>query len=68
MGAMGTDVAIETADVALLGEDLRHLPQALQHARHARRVLVQNLFLSAAIFCCSFNSQPRESSGSPPSS
>lgn len=33
MGAMGTDVAIETADVALMGEDLRHLPQALDHAR-----------------------------------
>ncbi|RIT15755.1 cadmium-translocating P-type ATPase, partial [Mycobacteroides abscessus] len=29
MGAMGTDVAIETADVALMGEDLRHLTQAL---------------------------------------
>ena len=29
MGAMGTDVAIETADVALMGEDLRHLPQVL---------------------------------------
>jgi cation-transporting ATPase G len=27
MGAMGTDVAIETADVALMGEDLRHLPK-----------------------------------------
>lgn len=26
MGAMGTDVAIETADVPLTGEDLRHLP------------------------------------------
>ena len=36
MGAMGTDVAIETADVALMGEDLRHLPQALAHARRAR--------------------------------
>lgn len=36
MGAMGTDVAIETADVALMGEDLRHLPQALQHARRSR--------------------------------
>jgi hypothetical protein len=29
MGAMGTDVAIETADVALMGQELRHLPQAL---------------------------------------
>jgi cation-transporting ATPase G len=49
MGAMGTDVAIETADVALMGEDLRHLPQVLSHARHARRVMVQNVGLSMAI-------------------
>ncbi|MEV5572043.1 cation-translocating P-type ATPase [Spirillospora sp. NPDC052269] len=49
MGAMGADVAIETADVALMGEDLRHLPQALQHARRARRVMLQNVGLSLAI-------------------
>ena len=49
MGAMGTDVAIETADVALMGEDLRHLPQALEHARRARRIMLQNLVLSAGI-------------------
>ncbi|WHT23384.1 cation-translocating P-type ATPase [Crossiella sp. CA-258035] len=49
MGAMGTDVAIETADVALMGEDLRHLPQLLAHARHARRVMLQNVGLSLAI-------------------
>ena len=49
MGAMGSDVAIETADVALMGEDLRHLPQALEHARRARRIMLQNLVLSAAI-------------------
>ena len=49
MGAMGTDVAIETADVALMGEDLRHLPQVLAHARHARRVMLQNVGLSMAI-------------------
>jgi cation-transporting ATPase G len=36
MGAMGTDVAIETADVALMGDDLRHLPQVLYHAAQAR--------------------------------
>ena len=49
MGAMGTDVAIETADVALMGEDLRHLPQALGHARRARRIMLQNLGLSLAL-------------------
>ncbi|MCP9276541.1 heavy metal translocating P-type ATPase [Mycolicibacterium arenosum] len=49
MGAMGTDVAIETADVALMGEDLRHLPQVLTHARRARRIMVQNIGLSLAI-------------------
>ncbi len=49
MGAMGTDVAIETADVALMGEDLRHLPQAFAHARRARRIMLQNVGLSLAI-------------------
>lgn len=49
MGAMGTDVAIETADVALMGEDLRHLPQILAHSRHARRIMVQNIAFSLAI-------------------
>ncbi|MFC4950101.1 heavy metal translocating P-type ATPase [Pseudonocardia sp. GCM10023141] len=49
MGAMGTDVAIETADVALMGTDLRHLPQALAHARRARHIMLQNIGLSAAI-------------------
>ncbi|GAA4757836.1 heavy metal translocating P-type ATPase [Actinomycetospora chibensis] len=49
MGAMGTDVAIETADVALMGEDLRHLPQTLAHARRARWIMLQNVGLSLLI-------------------
>ena len=49
MGAMGTDVAIETADVALMGEDLRHLPRVLDHAHRARRIMLQNIGLSLAI-------------------
>jgi cation-transporting P-type ATPase G len=49
MGAMGTDVAIEAADVALMGDDLRHLPDALVHARRAGRVMRQNLLLSGGI-------------------
>ncbi|SFO44291.1 cation-transporting ATPase G [Pseudonocardia ammonioxydans] len=49
MGAMGTDVAIETADVALMGEDLRHLPQVLAHARRSRTIMWQSVALSLAI-------------------
>lgn len=49
MGAMGTDVAIETADVALMGQDLHHLPQALDHARRSRQIMLQNVGLSLAI-------------------
>ncbi|MCW2133433.1 MULTISPECIES: heavy metal translocating P-type ATPase [Crystallibacter] len=46
MGAMGTDVAIETADIALMGEDLNHLPQVLDHARRTRGIMLQNVCLS----------------------
>ncbi|QNI07752.1 cadmium-translocating P-type ATPase [Mycobacterium kubicae] len=49
MGAMGTDVAIEAADVALMGEDLRHLTQTLNHARRARRIMLQNVGLSLGL-------------------
>ncbi len=49
MGAMGTDVAIETADVALMGEDLRHLPQLLAHARRSRSIMLQNIGFSLVI-------------------
>lgn len=49
MGAMGSDVAIEAADVALMGEELVHLPEVLFHSRRAGRIMKQNLALSAAI-------------------
>ena len=49
MGAMGSDVALETADVALMGTDLSALPQALAHARRARRIMLQNVGLSLTL-------------------
>lgn len=49
MGAVGTDAAIEAADVALMADDLRQLPAALEYGRKARRVSRQNIVLSLAV-------------------
>jgi Cd2+/Zn2+-exporting ATPase len=48
MGA-GSDVALETADVALVGNDLARLPFAIALARQAMTVLKQNIAFSAAV-------------------
>src|SRR5690606_30755241 len=49
MGAAGTDVAIETADVALMADDLEKLVYALRLAQRNQRVVRQNLALSVAV-------------------
>jgi Cd2+/Zn2+-exporting ATPase len=49
MGAAGTDVAMETADIVLMGDRLENIPLLLRHARRARRVLLQNLIFASAI-------------------
>jgi Cd2+/Zn2+-exporting ATPase len=49
MGGAGTDVAMETADVVLMSDDLKKLPHALGLARKARRVVWQNLGFSMAV-------------------
>lgn len=49
MGAAGSDVALETADVALMADDLRHLPFAVGLSRQTRRIIRQNLYVSLAI-------------------
>ncbi|WP_374403813.1 heavy metal translocating P-type ATPase [Niveibacterium sp.] len=49
MGAMGTDTAIETADVALMDDDLRKIPAFVRLSRATRSVLVQNISLSLGI-------------------
>lgn len=49
MGAAGTDVALETADVALMGDDLRRLAFALALAQRTQQVVRQNLVLSIIV-------------------
>ena len=49
MGAAGTDVALETADVALMADNLEKLAYALRLAKRNRSVVNQNLALSTVV-------------------
>ncbi|MFQ5631121.1 MAG: heavy metal translocating P-type ATPase, partial [bacterium] len=49
MGASGADVALETADVALMADDLSKLPFAVALSREARRTIKQNLVISLGV-------------------
>ena len=49
MGAAGSDVAMETADVALMADDLTNLPFAVGLSRRARSVILQNVIVSLGI-------------------
>ena len=49
MGAAGSDVALETADVALMADDLSHLPFAVGLSRHTRSIILQNVIVSLGI-------------------
>jgi Cd2+/Zn2+-exporting ATPase len=49
MGAAGTDVAMETADIVLMGDDLSNLPYLIDLSRQTRRTLFQNLAFSLAV-------------------
>ena len=49
MGAAGSDVALETADIALMADKLEILPFAIALSRKARRIIRQNLWISLGV-------------------
>lgn len=49
MGAGGTDVALETADVVLMADELEQIPYLLELSRRTRRTLVFNLALAMGL-------------------
>ena len=49
MGGAGTDVALETADVVLMSDDLSKLPFMLRLSRRASAIVRQNLYFSVAV-------------------
>jgi Zn2+/Cd2+-exporting ATPase len=49
MGGIGSDAAMESADVVLMSDDLSALPFALRLARHARSVVIQNVAVASGV-------------------
>ena len=49
MGAMGSDMAIESADIALMNNNLRNIPFVITLARKTKRIVYQNLVMSIVI-------------------
>jgi Cd2+/Zn2+-exporting ATPase len=49
MGAAGSDAAIETADIALMSDDLSKLPWLIEHSRRTLSIIRQNIWFSLAI-------------------
>ncbi len=49
MGAAGTDAAVETADIALMSDDLARLPWLVRHARRSVRIIRQNIIFALGL-------------------
>ena len=49
LGGAGTDVALETADIVLLADDLRRLPYSIALARRTQQIIRQNLILAFSV-------------------
>ena len=49
MGTIGADAAIQTADVALMSDDLWHLPWLIEHARKTRRTILLNIAVAVGL-------------------
>lgn len=51
MGAAGSDVALETADVALMSDKIENLPFVIGLSRASKRIIKQNIWISLGVVC-----------------
>lgn len=49
MGGMGTDAAIEAADVVIMDDNLNRLPTAIRIARHTHSIVIQNITFALCV-------------------
>lgn len=47
MGAMGSDIAVQSADIALMGNELEKLPFIISLARKTKKTIYQNMIIAA---------------------
>jgi Cd2+/Zn2+-exporting ATPase len=52
MGAAGSDIALESADVVLMANDLKRIPQLISLSKEAQRIIIQNLCFAIAVIIC----------------
>ena len=49
MGGAGTDTAMEAADIVIMNDDLRRIPETIRLSRRTRTVLLQNIYLALGV-------------------
>jgi Cd2+/Zn2+-exporting ATPase len=49
MGGAGTDTAMEAADIVIMNDDLRRIPETIRLSRRTRAVLLQNIYLALGV-------------------
>jgi Cd2+/Zn2+-exporting ATPase len=49
MGGAGTDTAMEAADIVIMNDDLRRIPETIRLSRHTRAVLLQNIYMALGV-------------------
>jgi Cd2+/Zn2+-exporting ATPase len=49
MGAIGNDIAIETADIALMSDDINKLPWLINHSKRTMKIIKQNIGFSISV-------------------
>lgn len=49
MGTIGNDIAIETADIALMSDDIAKLPWLIKHSKKTLKIIKQNITFAIAI-------------------
>ncbi len=49
MGGLGSDAAIEAADIVLMNDDLRGIAKAIRLARHTRSIVIQNILFALGV-------------------